>query len=163
MPSSKPTVERQRHADGVTPPDVNGAAFRPWWRVETRFDALYRDGLIDEAERIAGEQLRRDWQHAAGSTASPLARAGQSATGTATPGAADAYALTRLAAAGRLRHVQARVGAPAFALLALVLVEDASWPTVGRALGCSHKTAKQHAVVALKRLAANRPPSRAAP
>ena len=39
-PTNKPTDERQRRAEKILPPEMDGV-LRPWWTVRDRLDGLY--------------------------------------------------------------------------------------------------------------------------
>ena len=148
--TTRPTDERARHADGIDLPDVNGTAFKPWWTVRTRLDALLTAKLIDLPEHQAMQRFRRDLDVLNNLPASPLARAGSSRSA----GREDHLA-HRLDAATRLHEVRKRVGSERYALLTAV-AEDASWSVLGRATGCRDVTAKGRAVAAIKVLAKDR-------
>ena len=70
-PTTKPTDERAARAEAIEPPDVNGRAYRPWWRVETRLEGLCVDKLIDQAGYEAACRLRTDFHIANGASAKP--------------------------------------------------------------------------------------------
>jgi hypothetical protein len=139
----------------IDPPDINGAAFRPWFRVRTRLDALHAACAIDDAEHASACAFREDWHRVAGSAGSSLALDG---IGVGIPASdrAHAYAIAGVAAAGRLRLIRARVGAAGFRLLELSLVDDTSWTAIGRAFGCTRDTARERTVQMIRRLTGSR-------
>jgi hypothetical protein len=48
-PSNAPTAELRRR-DDIEAPQVDGLAFRPGWRIQSRLDGLLADGLIRPAD-----------------------------------------------------------------------------------------------------------------
>jgi len=149
LPTSKPTGERQRQAEAVTAPDMDGAAVRPWWRVESRLDSLFAGKLIDRPAFEAATALAHDVALVGGTPASPTTRIGSVSGGWHDPVPA------RLDAAKRLRTVRARIGDHAYNLVVAVAAEDLSWRALGRKLNCRDVTARRAAVEALTRLAAS--------
>jgi hypothetical protein len=155
--TSRPTAERSRRAVAVDPPDINGTAFRPWFRVRTRLDALHAAGAIDDAEYAGACAFRADWHRVAGGVTSSLALDGIGA-GVAASDSAHAHAIAGVAAAGRLRLIRARLGAEGFRLLELSFADDTSWAAIGRAFDCTRETARDRTVKAIRRLVPRRPP-----
>jgi hypothetical protein len=148
-PTSRPTRERTSHAEAITLPDMDGVALRPFWRVETRLDALLADRMIDRPAHDAACKLRADWHKAAAVAGSAWQseRLG-GASGQDHHGAA----LGRTEAVKRLRSVQRRLGTVLFELVRMVVVEDASWAALGERFGVSPKTVKRWAADAINAL-----------
>ena len=130
-PSSRPIVERVRHAEAVEQPDVNGHAFRPGWLVLSRLDGLFIGKVIDRAVYDAALGVARDHELAAGTDGSPFARVGMPSTGWRDPIA------SRIDAAARLQLIRQRIGGEAYALVIAVVAEDRSWREIGRPAGCA--------------------------
>lgn len=147
-PTSKPTPERQRHAQGIEPPDLNGRAFRPGWLVATRLDALFTDKLIGQPAYAAALGFRRDYERLASALGSAMGGIGLTRASHD-----DRAMLSRLQATKRLRRIRDRIGAATYAVAVLVAVEDVSWTELARRLGCSDKTARHRGAEAIMRLA----------
>jgi len=148
-PTARPTDERQRHAEAVIEPDVNGRAFRPWWAVRTRLDALLAGGLIDRDAHDRANRLRADCERMARTGSSSMARFDMPRIAPR----AGSVAETTIDAAGRVARVRARMGAADFALVYVIAVDDLSWRELGRRMGCHDTTARQRAAKAIMRLA----------
>ena len=75
QPTTRPTAERQGHAEAIEAPVMNGA-LRPWWTAHDRLGGLLRDGLIDRPDHEAAAQLRSDIEAAGGRVSSHMPRIG---------------------------------------------------------------------------------------
>lgn len=153
LPSNRPTPERERHAETVLPPQMNGVR-RPWWTAASRLDALRDGGLISAAEHDAATRVRDDCERAGRSGNSPLVRIGVG-TGRA-PQAAGGPTGAALDAVRRIKRVRAQLGEQDFAIVVAVAVEDVPWATLGGRLGLTDKPAKARAVGAIRLLASAR-------
>jgi hypothetical protein len=133
----------------VTPPRVDGAAFRPGWRVSTRLDSLLEAGRIDRDQWDAAHEWRR-WAE----TIHPSpAQNWDVRVDHSLNIAADAGMVHRLAAAARLREAAEAIGPLRARILEAVVVHDRSWLELGRLLQVSDKTAVQRAAEAVAALA----------
>lgn len=149
-PSNRPTEQRARQAEAVDNPDVDGVAFRPWWRVRTRLDGLLAAGLIEEAAWLAAGKFRDDAEAALMRLGpSTLARLGLARA----PRELHARDLHRVKALERLRRVRDKLGPADYALIWWIAAEDRPWTEVGRRLACTERTAKKRAAAAIGRLA----------
>jgi len=130
---------------------MDGVAVRPWWRVESRLTVLYIGELIERDAYERACALRHASERVSRTGNSVMARLG---VGTGrTPPATGSPSESQLDAARRIERVRERLGERDFAIVHWVVVEDCSWRALGRRLGCDRETAKNRAVLALKRLA----------
>ena len=119
-------------------------------RVTTRLDGLFRDGLIDQEGYDRACAFRRDYKHARGYVGgSPLAGLGAGQGG----GSDREHGVhVRFEAERRLQRARARLGAHAFQILILCVVDDWSWPTLARRLNSPQLRAKKVVANAIARL-----------
>lgn len=148
MVSNAPSAERVRHAAAIEPPRVDASSFRQGWRVRTRLDALLAAGKIAPAVWQAAVEYRDAWARVlAGSGGVP---------GNRITGGADMHdrQIALLGALAVLTAIERRIGAHRTALCVACVVEDRSWPAIGRLFGCSNHTAETWTIEALRALAA---------
>ena len=152
-PSSAPSAEfRSHHA--IEPPAVDARQFRTAWRIRSQVDKLlsaqaisiqewqHADAFRDMIERAFGPQLRsRDLER----------RLGANPAGTPT-----AVFDCKLDVIAALRRIEHKLGAAAYDLLVLAIVDDLCPAEIGRRLQCDRKTARSRVVRAVKRLAWHR-------
>ena len=150
LTSNAPSEDRTRQADAIDPPRVDARVFRQGWRIRTRLDALHIAGLISAGEWQTGHDFRAayDRVRGVGERGAPDIRAG----GSGRPDGAHGAMLSAIAAAARLREVDAQLG-PLFSLLCVqCCVHDVAWAHLGRVVHVDPKTARSYAVMALHRL-----------
>lgn len=154
--SSAPSAWRRQHGAGIEPPQIDGRAFRPYWRAGAPIDKLLRQNAIDAEEWRAADKFRRLFQAAhrgelrGGAfdrvyTDQHCRRPGQD-------GPTDA----RLAAIEKLVRIRERVGPVIFAIVVEVAVHDTCWAQLARELGgIDPKTARARGIEAIAVLAAS--------
>jgi len=145
--SVAPTPERAAHAEGITPPVVNGVR-RPWWTIRTRLDGLLIEKLIDERAHKAALAFERDFALLTVSSRDSFSalRTGRIET--------DRHVEMRgrIDAVMRLRLAQARLGPDAFGLIIAVVVVDESWRALERRFARGRQTVKAMAAEAITAL-----------
>jgi hypothetical protein len=144
----KPSPEFRQHHD-VDEPRVDERAFRPGWRVHSRFDQLLADRKISRGEWQAGSEYR---------SARALARSmpGPGAPGMVRIVSSDHHdaALDRVAAVARVHLVELAIGSFATALVVACVVEDLSWASIGRQCQRHPETIREWTASAIRLLAA---------
>lgn len=146
--STQPSAEYRTHHD-VEAPRVDATTFRQGWRVETRLDALYASGAIDEEAYAAAIAYRVTWEMGLGSTSAMRAVVRLSGS----PGRGMAL---RLGAVAKLRRIGAALGPFGCWLVHRCVILDAPWSDTARALSVTDKTAKGWTIAAIRSLAAFR-------
>ena len=135
---------RQHHA--IEAPAIDGAEFRPYWRVWTRLDQLLADRAINATTWRAGVDFRRiaelvlsdqwktpNFEHVGG-------------------GGGENSVPRRLDALKRKAHIRAALGSFAVDLLELHLVGDLPWMQLGEHYGVDRRTARSWTIIALEAL-----------
>ena len=136
MPSTRPSLEDQRHHD-VAPPEISNRILRPAWLHRTRLLQLRDTDLIDEPQLDAACYWRADHDRAHASfglTSGYLPKIDGASGG--------ALQVHRLDALRRLRETTAALGQWRTLLLERLVAFDDSWPALGKLLRCSHSTAR---------------------
>ena len=146
QPIASPTRELRQHHD-IEAPGISREVQREAWQVKTRLSGLKE---LDDADRLAAERFQRDWDCgiegvSEGATMERVDCAG------GISGPAD----RQVDALSNLRAVQDALGPTAMLLLEMAIAKDASWVETGRRMGCSDKSARQRAIVAIKALTAH--------
>ena len=131
-------------------PVTNGTERREAWRIHTRVAALRKDGSLDDADHVACERFQRDWDIGIEGVSE-----GGSLERVDCAGGISGPADRQVDALSDLRAVQDAIGPTAMLLLEMAIAKDASWVETGRRIGCSDKTARQRATVAIKALTAH--------
>ena len=144
--TAQPTPEFRQHHD-IEAPRVDAASFRQGWRVRTRLDALLGDGRITPEVWQAAVEYRDAWARVWASRGGEL--------GHRISGGTDVHQrqIARLGAMTALTSVETAIGPLRTGLVVACVVEDLSWPAIGRLCGRSHHTAQAWTVQALRRLA----------
>lgn len=143
VPTGRPTPEFQRHHD-VDAPRIDGGAFGPGWRVESRLYALFDAGRIDRQQLDAATLWGR-WAE----------RTAPACTQRWTPRLDPPLYPTasdmplRVDAAAALRRVAETLGPLRVRILEAVIVRDLSWRELGRLLRCHYETAQGRAIEAI--------------
>ena len=148
MISNAPSLDRLKHAETIEPPRVDAVTFRQGWRVRSRLDRLLADRRITAEVWQAAVEYRDAW-------ARVLAGGGGELGGTRISGGADAHD-RQIALVGTLAvlvEIERRLGRLPTALCVACVVEDLSWPEIGRRCGRSNHTAEVWTVYALRALA----------
>jgi hypothetical protein len=145
--TSRPTPHFQQH-HAVTPPRIDGTAFRPGWLVATRLDSLLEAGRIDREQYDATHEWRR-WVE----TIHPTATTRLDVRVDTVRATNDAGMLHRLAVATKLRTATEAIGPLRTKILEALIVHDRSWGELGRLLQVSDKTAMARAAEACAALA----------
>jgi hypothetical protein len=146
--SNAPSLDRLRHAETIEPPRVDAVTFRQGWRVRSRLDRLLADRRITAEVWQAAVEYRDAW-------ARVLAGGGGELGGTRISGGADAHD-RQIALVGTLAvlvEIERRLGRLPTALCVACVVEDLSWPEIGRRCGRSNHTAEVWTIYALRALA----------
>jgi hypothetical protein len=145
--SNAPLAERAQHAIEIEPPRVDASSFRQGWRVRTRLDGLRVAGRISGDVWQAAVEYRAAYDRWQASGGGELAGR--------ISGGADAHdrLLGLVETLAALSAVERRIGRFATALCVACVVEDLSWPEIGRRCGRSHHTAEAWTVAALRALA----------
>jgi hypothetical protein len=146
--SNAPSVERARHAEAIEPPRVDAASFRQGWRIRTRLDALLAAGRINAGVWQAAVEYRDAWARVWASRGGELG-------GTRVSGGLDLHGrqIGLVDTVAALDAVERRIGRLATALCVACVVEDLSWPEIGRRCGRSNHTVVAWTVLALRALA----------
>jgi hypothetical protein len=146
--SNAPSVERVRHAETIEPPAVDASSFRQGWRVRTRLDALLAAGRINAGVWQAAVEYRDAW-------ARVWAGRGGELGGTRVSGGLDLHRrqIGLVDTVAALDAIERRLGRLATSLCVACVVEDLSWPEIGRRCGRSNHTAVAWTVLALRALA----------
>jgi DNA-directed RNA polymerase specialized sigma24 family protein len=147
MTSNAPSLDRLQHVAEIEPPRVDAATFRQGWRVRTRLDALRSAGRINLEVWQAAVEYRAAYDRWQASGGGELAGR--------ISGGADAHdrMLGLVDTLATLTAVERRIGRLATALCVACVVEDLSWPEIGRRCGRSNHTAEAWTVRALRALA----------
>jgi hypothetical protein len=159
-PSTRPSLEYQRHHD-VVPPEISDRIFRPAWLHRTRLLQLRDTELIDEPQLTAACYWRADHDRA---YASFGLTGGYLPKIDGAPG--GARQVHRLDALRRLREAAAALGQWRTLCLTRLVAYDDSWPVLGKLLVCSDKTARVRAaevITALHEHQSGRGPCRRRP
>lgn len=144
---------RQHYA--VDAPQIDGTAFRPWWKVRPKETPkleilFYVDHAISITEYRAGQRFRALAEIVmAGDFPSPpwFDKTGKSR------GGLDLAISRRRDARSRLERVRVDMGPVGFALLEYHLVKDLSWTDLGARFLHHPKTVRVWTIAALRRLA----------
>ena len=142
----QPSRHFTQHHD-LDPPRIDRKNFRVAWRVATRFDQLFLDGCIDEQEWLIAASWGRAWEVALAMRAKSILEPAQG--NNQNPG--DWVTVRRLDALAVLRMAREALGEQTELLKACV-VDDLSWPALGRALHVSNHTARAWTIKAIKML-----------
>lgn len=141
-----PTPELAAHHD-MAPPEMTRDRNQPAWSIRTRVAALHERGVIDEADMNACKRFRDDWELGVEG-----ARDG-TRKGPGDPNTGLCYLDHQVAALGRLRAAEERLGDEIVGMLRGIIVLDLSWPRMAVAIGVAHEdTAKARGVGAIKAL-----------
>lgn len=134
---------RQHHA--VEAPAIDGAEFRPYWRVWTRLDQLLADRAINSNQWRAGVEFRRIAELVLSDQWKPpnLDRVG---------GGQDNMIPKRIDALKRKAYIRGALGSFAVDLLELHLVGDLPWVQLGEHYGVDRRTAREWTIVSLTAL-----------
>jgi hypothetical protein len=133
----------------VQAPQVDTAAFRPGWLVQTRLLSLFESGRIDR-DALDAACIWRGWAETI--TPTKVQRWDVRVDAPLAPN--DTPALHRVRAAAKLREVAEALGPLRVAILEAVVVKDRPWVELGRLLRTSDKTARHYAAEAVTALAA---------
>jgi hypothetical protein len=147
VPTSRPTLQFQRHHD-VAAPQVDATAFRQGWRVATRLDSLLESGRIDRQAWDCACEWRR-WA----ATITPVRVQPWDVRVDVSAVPSDAGMLFRVHAATKLREAAAGIGPVRAKILEAVVLHDCSWRQLAQQLRVSDKTASQRAAEAVVALA----------
>jgi hypothetical protein len=146
--SNAPALAYRRHFHGIEAPRVDGAAFRPGWRVCIKLDSLLEQGRLDREQYDAAHWLRRLLEVIAPSRVQSWEiRVDTSRAGN------DGGAGRRIDAAARVREAAEAIGQLRVKIIETVTVRDCSWAELGKLMQCSDKTATQRCVEAIAALA----------
>lgn len=140
---------RQHHA--VEAPQIDGAAFRPFWKLRPRLEQLLIDRAISITEYRAGQIFRMlaeivlagDWPKSQW-----LGK-----THANSRGGLDLAISRRADALNRLHAIRRELGPVGFALLEYHLVDDLSWRAIGARYCRDPKTVRAWTIAALRALA----------
>jgi hypothetical protein len=132
----------------VQAPQIDGAAFRPGWLVQTRLYGLFIAGRIDR-DGLDAALAWRTWAE----TVAPAVVQSWTVRVDTPLVPNDTGMLLRIRAAAKLRQAAEALGQLRIAILEAVAVKDRSWVELGRLLRVSDKTASSHAVEAIEALA----------
>ena len=146
--SQQPTPSYRQHHD-VIAPQIDAAAFRPGWLVQTRLYSLFEAGRIDRDALDAALTWRR-WAEV---TAPTKVQSWQIRLDTPS-GPGDGGMAHRIDAAGRLRESAAALRPLRVAILEACALRDVSWLALARLLRVSDKTARDRTVEAIAALTA---------
>jgi hypothetical protein len=144
--SSGPTTQFRQHHE-VLEPRVDGAEFRQAWLVRSRALALFENNLIDGQQYGTFLWWRREVERLG---KMPVQKWLPRVDGAVRPG--DSPTEAELAAATALRESAWALGQKRISLLLTALVEERSWPDIGKRLGLSHKTVKSRTIEAVRAL-----------
>lgn len=133
----------------IVAPQMDAAAFRPGWRIESRLHGLFSAGAITREGLDAGRRWRRDWEAALERSRSSTAQL----TAIRSNNGSGSGPAPRLAALARLRAAEAALGTFAARLLQLCLARDLAWTQIGRVCRCTDKTAARWTATAIAALA----------
>jgi hypothetical protein len=150
-PGTSPTPEFLRHGP-VEPPQVDGTAFRPYWRRGDRLERLCRTGVITPAELRAATAFRALWERAHRGDTHAMQWGGVTLDRHCW-GRRPEPGERQLGALHRLRVIRHQLGA-LFILLEMAVVAEASWCEIGHRLGIDPKTARTWSCAAIAGLAA---------
>jgi hypothetical protein len=148
MTSNTPSIHRAQHAEAVEAPRVDRSTFRQGWRIRSRLDGLRDAGRIDLAIWQAAVEYRDAWARVwAGRGGDP---------GIRISGGRDVHdrQIGLVGTMGDIAEVERRIGRLATTLCFACVVNDLSWPEIGRRYGRSNHTAEAWTVLALRALAA---------
>jgi hypothetical protein len=146
LTTNKPTKEFTRHFD-VEEPRVDERAFRQGWNVRSRLDALLTDRRITRGEWQSASEYRQAWEIARETSAPAEGRASVDHAGSG-----EAGLLAKLAAARKLREVEAVIGALATRLVVASVVHDLAWAVIARKLDRNPETVRDWTVLAIRAL-----------
>jgi hypothetical protein len=155
-PASGPSRWRRQHGAGIEPPQIDGRAFRPYWRAGAQIDKLADQGAITAEEWQAGDAFRRLYE---------TAHRGELRGGAydrvyvdqhcRPPGQAGPTEV-RLAAVENLGRIRATLGPVIFSIVVELAVHDTCWAQLARKLGgIDPKTARSRGIDAIAVLAAS--------
>ena len=132
----------------VTPPKVDGRAFRPAWLINSRLLQLAESGRIGRTELDAAETWRRWFEAAARPAVTHYRERVDSSL------ADQGSAQHRLDPVARLHAAGTALGPDRLMLLHLCVVEDRSWQQIANRMRFSDKTALVRTIEALEAPAA---------
>jgi hypothetical protein len=153
-PSSGPSPWRKQHGQ-VETPQIDGRAFRPYWRARSQLDKLASQGAITAREWRRADEFRRCYEHASGDIAASKADATFLDPHCRQRGRGEP-AGSRLEAARKLARWRGELGEVAYSLVTMVAIEDACWAAIGRRFTVDPKTGRAWAITALQALAATK-------
>jgi hypothetical protein len=152
-PASGPSAWRQQHGQ-VETPQIDGRAFRPYWRARPQIDKLLNSGAITAQEWQRAQEFRALYERAHQGELAALAPDRVYLDSNCRHPGSGEPSRSRIAALERLARVRGELGEVVYGLMIMVAVHDASWAQIGRRLRADPKTARSWAIVALQALAA---------